>query len=252
MSEGSYGSAEMATPAIRVAVIDSGWDLSCRDDRVELGVGLVDPNDELTLGTSDEQDRIGHGTACVDLVLRASPLAHVVPIRVFGARLETSANVLAAAILTSVDLGVQVINLSLGTSQADAAPILYDACEYAYIRGICVIAACNNRGSYSLPAAFNNVIGVGSTSDLGPLEFEYRHGDVAEFRAAHSQTDVRLLNGLRGTVSGTSFAAPIISGVVAGILAKYPCVSLTELRQILSETAVRAVPCVDRRNGHGV
>ena len=74
---------------VRIGVIDSGWDRHVLIPQIEQGVGFVDPLDELSvLKSEDDHDRIGHGTACTDLILRIAPEARIVPIRIFGHRLE--------------------------------------------------------------------------------------------------------------------------------------------------------------------
>ncbi|HEX2203444.1 MAG TPA: hypothetical protein VHG91_09115, partial [Longimicrobium sp.] len=64
---------------VRVGVVDSGWDRALADPRVRPGVAIVVPEGggapELS---DDDHDRMGHGTACADLVLRVSPEAEVV------------------------------------------------------------------------------------------------------------------------------------------------------------------------------
>ncbi len=81
-----------------VAVIDSGWDRSSSNPRVARGVGFVNPDDDLSLRpTEDDHDRLGHGTACANLILDVAPDVEIVPVRVFGHRLETSPAVVEAA-----------------------------------------------------------------------------------------------------------------------------------------------------------
>ena len=95
---------------IRIAVIDSGWDRTRDDPRVLPGIGLVDPEDDLAmLRTDDDHDRVGLGTACIDLILRIAPEATVTPVRVFGNDLETSPGTLHAAIVWAVEQEFDIV-----------------------------------------------------------------------------------------------------------------------------------------------
>jgi hypothetical protein len=59
---------------IRIGVIDTGWDRAVADPRVLPGVGLTDPDDDFALlRTDDDNDRLGHGTACADLICAWHP-----------------------------------------------------------------------------------------------------------------------------------------------------------------------------------
>ena len=100
---------------VRVAVIDSGRAPDRQDSRILPGIGLVDGGYGLDLCPSqDDHDRIGHGSACIDIILALAPAVEILPIRVFGARLESSPEVIVEAIDRALEAGAQVLNLSLG------------------------------------------------------------------------------------------------------------------------------------------
>ncbi|HEY0036168.1 MAG TPA: S8 family serine peptidase [Longimicrobium sp.] len=145
---------------VRVAVIDSGCDRTIDDPRVLPGISFVDPEDDFALAQNDDDhDVLAHGTACVDLVLRVAPDARVVPVRVFGGKLETLPGTIHSALLWAIEAGVQVINVSLGTRLEHARDALYVACERARRAGIIVVTAGHNANDWSYPAIFENVVG---------------------------------------------------------------------------------------------
>lgn len=224
---------------IRVAVVDSGWDHGIGDPRVLPGVSFVDPEDDFALGrTDDDQDVLGHGTACADLVLRVAPDARVVPVRVFGRVLETSPGTLHAALLWAIDAGVQVINVSLGTRLEGTLHPLYAACERARRAGIIVVAAGHNADDWSYPAIFENVIGVAAGRFDSPYEFRYRPEDAMECQAWGLDQEVTWIGGERTVRNGTSFAAPNVAGIVALILERHPGATLEEVREHLARFAL--------------
>lgn len=220
---------------VRVAVIDSGWDRGIADARVLPGVSFVDPDDDLAQGfTADDHDRVGHGTACADLVLRIAPGARVVPVRVFGASLETSPGTLTAAMKWALEQNFHVINVSLGTVLDEALKPLYVLCERARRAGVVVVAAGHNARGWSYPAVFANVIGVAAERFDSPFRFRYRPEEAMECVAWGVEQPVLWLGGRRTPRNGTSFAAPNIAGIVALIRERHPDATLKEVRETLA------------------
>lgn len=232
---------------VRVGVVDSGWDRGQPHPRVLSGMGILGidgPGGTLRLG--DDHDRIGHGTAVADLVLRTAPEAEVVPVRVFDTHLETSPAVLAAGIRWAADAGVHVLNLSLGTREDAGVRTLYAACEYARRRGVVVVAACAQDG-VSSPAIFDNAISVGVLPGNSTSRVIYRQGEAVECLANPVHAEVLWRDGARVVVSGTSFAAPIVAGTVARLRELHPGADLDAVRAILARhRAPPAATSVDR------
>ena len=231
---------------VRVAVLDSGWDRSLNDPRVLRGTSFVDPDDDLALGrTDDDHDVLGHGTACVDLVLRIAPDARVMPVRVFGRQLETSPGTIQAALLWAIEQGVNVINVSLGTRLEHALHPLYAACEKARRAGIIVVAAGNNSNDWSYPAIFENVIGVSAARFASPYEFQYRPEHAMECVGWGVEQEVTWIGGERLVKHGTSFAAPNVAGIVALILEAHPGATLEQVRELLSTFALPSLDAAE-------
>ncbi|HEX6748937.1 MAG TPA: S8 family serine peptidase [Longimicrobium sp.] len=225
-----------------VGVIDSGWDRNCDDPRVLPGIGLVDPEDDLAmLRTDDDHDRVGHGTACIHQILRIAPDAQVVPIRVFGRDLETSPGTLQAGILYAIERGVNVVNLSLGTTLEGTLQPLYIACEKARQQGIIVVAAGHNSKDWSYPAIFEPVIGVSAGRFGSPYEYRYLHDEAMECQAWGVEQPVIWLRGEQQIKHGTSFAAPNITGIVCLLMERHPGAGLEEIRELLPQYALEVV-----------
>jgi subtilisin len=224
---------------VRVGVIDSGWDHTLTDPRIKKGIGFVDPIDELAMKQSDDdQDCIGHGTACADLILQIAPSAEIFPLRVFGHRLETSVPILVAAIKWAIDHQLRVLNLSLGTHLADAVRPLYAACELARRKGMIIVAAAHISKAWNLPSIFENVISVGVGNFHSPFDYAYRQNEAIECLAKGGEQMVLWLGGQKAPRQGTSFAAPHISGIVALFLERYPHARLEDIRELLAKYAI--------------
>ncbi|MBD0319633.1 MAG: S8 family serine peptidase [Gemmatimonadetes bacterium] len=224
---------------VRVGVIDTGWDRTLADPRVLPGVGLVDPADDFALlATADDHDRLGHGTACADLVLRLAPEASIVPIRVFGGQLETSPATLRAGIEWAAERRIPLVNLSLGTVLEEERVPLLDACRRALAAGTLIVAAAPNNGVAAYPAIFDEVIGVDADAFDSPWHFRHRPGAAIECTASGRDLRLRWRGGTEEVMSGTSFAAPHITGIVALILQRHPGATLAQVRAMLATVAI--------------
>ena len=224
---------------VRVAVVDSGWDRALHDPRVLPGVGFVDPADDFAMARNDDdQDVLGHGTACADVILGVAPEARIVPVKVFGRVLETSPGTLHAALVWAIEAGVQVINVSLGTRLEGTLHPLYAACERARQAGIIVVAAGHNANDWSYPAIFENVIGVSAARFDSPYHFRYRAEHAMECEAWGVERPVLWIGGERVVKHGTSFAAPNVAGIVALILERHPGARIEDVREMLARFAL--------------
>lgn len=147
-----------------MAVIDSGIQAPHPHvPEVKGGAAIViDPAVQGGLRVDDGvfDDRIGHGTAVAAAIHEKAPEAELWAIRVFDARLATSALVLARAIEVAVERGAQLINLSLGSENSAHRILLEGPVRGAAARGALVVAALESTGGTSYPGALPGVMAV--------------------------------------------------------------------------------------------
>ena len=151
----------------------------------------------------------------------------------------------ALAIMYAVDKGAHVINLSFTGA---FNPRLEQALEYAYRRNVVVIVASGNaRRDYpEHPASSPYVVAVGnSISQGGALHVtSNRAGNKTEYVSAPG-TDIlsSVHNRSYGNKTGTSMAAPFVSGVVARMLSANPDLSRSQVGRILAtSSAIQKLP----------
>ncbi len=203
---------------IVVAVIDNGLDLShplMQSSNILAGYDFI-------LDSSDPSEQpgkiYGHGTFVTGLLLLTAPDVSIVPLRVFdGDGVGDQFNV-ALAIDWAANHGVDVINMSFGTTEM--IDVLRLAIEDAARKNIVMVAAAGNEGSIIpyYPAAHRDVIAVAAVDTLELLANFSNYGDYIDLVAP----GVNLYSSLAGeydwgTWSGTSFSAPIVSGTAAMI-----------------------------------
>ncbi|MEB3197552.1 MAG: S8 family serine peptidase [Candidatus Sericytochromatia bacterium] len=242
-----------------VAVLDSGIrstheDLAGALDLAPLGGAL----NYIATPTTDVTDNHGHGTQVAGIIaaragnsmgiVGVAPLTKVVPFKVSDSvTIETSA--VARALMAAADLPqVGVINLSLG-GPTDVAS-LREAVDYAVRKGKVVIAAAGNSSSSAktYPAAYKGVLAVGASQmaadgTLGKASFS-NFGDWVKIAAPGSviYTTGKDADDDYDQPSGTSMAAPIVSGAAALVRVRRPAWSAEQVRRQLVRTGRFGIP----------
>ncbi|MDC7123600.1 S8 family serine peptidase [Cellulomonas fimi] len=229
-----------------VAVLDSGVDATHEDlqGSVLPGVDLVDDDD-------DPSDPAGHGTLVAGIVAAradngvglagAAPDATILPVRVLDADGFGTDSVVAEGIAWAVAHGADVVNLSLGGPET--SPVLASAINAAVDAGVVVVAASGNEGTEvaQYPAAYaptiDGLLSVGAVDRWGALAGWSSWGDTVTVTAPGEMVAGPGTGGDYVYGSGTSFAAPMVSGVAALLAAHTPTLTPAQVEQRLVTTA---------------
>jgi cyanobactin maturation PatA/PatG family protease len=144
---------------------------------------------------------------------------------VAGGVLPTSQSDLAQAIDLARDHGAQIINISSGqlSTRGRADPQLEAAVKRCAESGVLIVSAAGNDGCDCLhvPAALPGVLVVGALDGTGkPAEFSNYGGLYRPRGLLAPGENVRVATSGGGfeVQTGTSFAAPLVSGVAALLL----------------------------------
>lgn len=252
--------------AVTVAVIDTGIDATHEDLAGNLAMDKAANFVEKGAAPADD---FGHGTHVAGIIgavagngvgiAGVAPKVTLIPIRVLGVDGGTTAAVIQG-IHHAVSKGAKVINLSLGASQASQAE--QDAVNAAVRAGVTVVAAAGNEAlngnPLSYPAALSGVISVAALGRipvsgqmlLGRAEYSCFNPFVtisapgsdilstvpARFGNASNPSDPTK-GGAYAYASGTSMAAPMVSGVAALILSRHPDWKPSQVLQALRDSA---------------
>ena len=228
---------------VKVAIVDSGVDADhpVIDGRVAGYMAIsVSPEGELVFDDSPHEDMSGHGTACAGLVLGIAPECELYSVRVMG-RKGGKGSALVAGLHWVIENGMQAANLSLGTTMRDFFGTLHEVTDEAYFRHVVLVTAANNFPTPSFPCEFASVVSVASHETNDPYLFYYNPAPPTEFGAFGIDVPAAWKGGGVSKVTGNSFAAPHITGVVARILEKHPSLTVFQVKAVLRALSANVV-----------
>lgn len=131
---------------------------------------------------------------------------------------------------------VDIINMSL-ESQTACPTFLQDAIDFARSQGaIVVVAAGNNFSDVAnyAPANCNGVITVAASSPTGLIADYTNFGDNVDITAQGSDITVLDDQGNPTVIDGTSFATPLVAGVIAAAMSDRPVLNENLVNNILA------------------
>jgi subtilisin family serine protease len=182
-----------------------------------------------------ELDPVGHGTACAGIIHEVAPKAKLVSVRVIGAGAAGTGEQFVHGLqwVLEREPRARVVNLSLGTVQERFATPLRRLVDRAYWDDIVLVAAGNNMGAVSYPAQFASLIAVDNESFHDPLAFKYRRGHPLELVARGIYVKAPKAGGGYQLWTGTSFACPHVTGLVARLLSINPHLTAFQIKTLL-------------------
>jgi hypothetical protein len=142
---------------LRIAVIDSGVHAGhVHVGAIDCGIGFDDHGDR----HGDFVDRLGHGTAVAAAIHEKAPEAALLAIKVFDRSLAATGHALAAGIRWALSQRVNIVNLSLGTTNEAHRALLADVVAAATEAGTLIVAAAPDEQHSWLPGGIAGVVGV--------------------------------------------------------------------------------------------
>lgn len=238
-------------------------------------------------GNGNPWDQAGHGTHVAGTIAARTgngegiagmvPAARILPLKALNFIGHGRASRVAEAIYYAVGQSARVINLSLGGEQLSRAA--RQAIEYAHHKGVVVVVAAGNDGRDVAGqglAALDGVITVGASgsddrrasfSNYGAnvdlvapgvdiLSLRARRTDLALMAETVDYTPGRNFVGPKARyyrATGTSFAAPFVSGVACLILEQRPELDAAAVKRMIVHSARDiGMPGVDMETGYGL
>ena len=241
-------SASYNSEGCTIAILDTGVDANHED---------LKGNYQSTSTTYDS-DRRGHGTHCAGIAAAvtgnnigiSSWIPMGLPIKVTSIKVLSSSGIgsqrtIINGILEAADNGYQIISMSLGgRSNPEREQAYNDAIRYANDKGSIVIVAAGNSSSdaarYS-PANTPGVIAVAALDSKMELADFSNSVDKLSQGIAAPGADIfsTLPNNKYGINSGTSMAAPFVSGVISIMKYYNPNLTTEEVYYYLEASAIK-------------
>jgi subtilisin family serine protease len=231
-------------------------------------------------------DNDGHGTFVAGIIAGSwkdkdgvagiNPLARLMVLKAVNNFGHSRASYIAEAIAYAADHGARVINLSVGGK--GSTKVEQAAIDYAYGKGVVIVVAAGNEGAeisnYGI-ANSDKVLTVATTglddkranfSNWGKIAVAAPGIDILSLRARRTDT----LLGIPGVkyaagagyvgddkryyrASGTSFSAPMVSGLASLLIANDPTLTNRQVMNIIKSTARDVgTPGVDQYTGYGI
>jgi subtilisin family serine protease len=162
---------------------------------------------------------------------------------------------IANAIRYAVDQGANIINMSFGKAWSPSKPAVDDAAKYADSKGVLIVHAAGNDSedlskSPSYPVAKTaDGARVARWIEVGASSWKGADTIAAAFsNYGREQVDVfapgedilsTVPGGGTSRQSGTSMAAPVVSGLAALIMAYYPELNAQEVKDVILQSATK-------------
>lgn len=237
---------------VRIGLVDSGVSLDHPDlagADIETGWSYID-------GNTDVSDGVGHGTFIAGLLLGRPdngmglsglcPSATLVPLKAFSSTTGTLSDALAAVEDAWSKYNCDIIHMSFGILRSSLSvsqrEILEAAMAEASQHALLVAAAGNGNGTAAYyPAACEGVLSVAAVSqDLERWTsgiYGSQYNETVDLAAPGGSLTSLSTDGSLETGSGTSYAAPLVSGAAALLLEREPDLTGAEVTARLTESA---------------
>lgn len=227
-----------------VAVLDTGVDLNHPFLKSRLhskGWNVISSNDQT-------QDTHGHGTHVAGIVLSASKNTQILPIKVIQSGpnapirpqmvdpdsvLETAlSHQVAKGILKSIELGANVINMSLAWPISFRSKLVEEMIKLAEAKSVLIVSSAGNdqTQAWVYPCAYASVICVGSHGPDGAFSHFSNYGNMVDILAPGvailstwptNKTPSAFAGGIGHEYrNGTSMAAPFVAGALGELIAQ--------------------------------
>lgn len=250
---------------ITVAIIDSGIDVeneALKNNIIYAGSTIPDSfygGSGYSILYQGPQDYNGHGTHVAGLIgahsengaiVGMAPDCKLISIKAVEKNGNTATGYtswISQAVLKAVDLGADIINMSLGGSTRKDE-FLAEAIAIAKESGALIVCAAGNytgsgvQGTVDFPASDPNTIAVSAVKQSAlNLEFDNAYSKYgAEITVAAPGTNIKSL-GLDGTVKslkGTSMACALVSGEAALIKSYSPGMTVDKVQECIMNTCL--------------
>lgn len=211
---------------------------------------------------------VGHGTHVSGTIgatdnsegiVGIAPEVTIVTAKVLDRNGRSRDNSILKGLEYALQINADVVNMSLGGT--GPMPEVHEVVKKLTARNVPVICSAGNNGENKVlyPAQYDECIAVGSYSDsmLKDRSIFSSWGETLDIMAPGEKILSTFLNGTYSVMSGTSMAAPVVSGVVALLISFYKkqnkILTVDQIKTILYNNALDiGEKGKDVQNGYGI
>ncbi|CAM3602732.1 S8 family peptidase [Nocardioides zeicaulis] len=253
---------------VKVVVVDTGWNPPSGSDGRTPWLEGVEGDDELN--GPDLRPYAGHGTFIAGVVRCLAPMTDVF-VEGFAIGGVGGGGILESEMVLQLEEAMthdpQVINLSAGCrTRMDLPSIAFARFHRRHLRGKdCVLVAAAGNDSWAAPfwpAAFGWAVGVGSLDRDGRVSDFSNYGVSADVFAlgrnlvnafpdgtfvcheTPDKGDVRVFSTGMARWSGTSFATPVVAGLIAREISETGCSAEDARAAVLARAVYDSDPTI--------
>lgn len=237
----------MSNNKINIIIVDSGVDTSHKRFQGIPVIGFSFQNKTLM---EDFADEYGHGTAIFDIIKSVSDFANIINIKIPNIENSVCEEELIHVLqYIEAHLKCNILNLSLGINVCKHYDLLKKCCDDLIENGTIIVAAFDNNGAISYPAAFPDVLGVVSGARCNKInDFQYYEDDVVNIAAKGSIQRVAWKNSQYLLVGGNSFACAHVAVQVAHFM-KNGQLTIAEVREKFRKISISEHKCKNSESG---
>ena len=160
--------------------------------------------------------------------------------RVLGTNLKGSALAFAHGLEWCLANGITIANLSLSTSNINAAATFHELVDAATFGRTMLVSAMSNERKRTIPSEYAGVFSVACGPGSDREQLWCNPQGPAEWAACGVDVDVAWTGGASIRATGNSFAAPVIAGHLARIAGAHPGITPWQARTVLAALAINA------------
>lgn len=245
----------VGTDEIIVAIVDTGVDTGHPDLRGRIidGWNVFDENRNFS-------DVMGHGTSVAGIAAATSDNGvgvtgvtwdnPIIVVRATDSQGRASSRHIAAGILWAAGRGARVINTSFAPLWNNR--VVQSAVTQVFNKGCVVVISAGNGGATTRATGYDEALFVGAIDRNNILAFFSNRGPFVDLVAPGIALKSTARGGDYELVTGTSFAAPLVTGVAALALSANPNLRpVTIMSAILDTAHDLGLPGTDATFAHG-
>lgn len=243
-------------PDVIIAVLDSGVYVDHTDlsNKVIGGWNVLDDDDNYG-------DAYGHGTLVSGVAAANSNNgigvtgvawdSRILAVRIADDNGKTTSRDIAAGILWAASHGAKVINVSYAPLWANK--VVRSAAQVAWQRGSLVVISAGNAGGMTMNRGYPEAMFVGAVTGEGTVAAFSDRGAFVDVAAPGSAIETTAVGDVYDLTNGTSFSAPIVSGVAALAWSINPNFRPATIMQMIVDHAIDVGTAGrDNEYGHGL